>query len=100
MITTSIHGVTQLAINEPVSMVAIGSGPYYCRTLNLTTKQGKKCTIDLYGDTLAALTSTESAEADYWRTQAAEESARADAAESELARLRQAVDRIAQGVEV
>ena len=82
MINTSIHGVTRLTISEPVSMVAPGSGPYYFRQLTLDIHEGKQYQIDLFGESMAALAATESAEADYWRTQAAEESARADAAES------------------
>jgi len=81
MISTSIHGVTRLTITEPLSMVSLGSGPYYVRTLTLATQQGKKCTIELFGDSPEALAATD-AETDYWRTQAAEESARADKAQA------------------
>lgn len=52
--------------------------------------------VSLFADHCTAL-STTTIEAEHWRTQAAVESARADAAETELARLRQAIDRIAQG---
>ena len=82
MISTSIHGITNLTISEPeLHQNIYGAGNYAVRKITMTTNLGK-CTIDLFGESLAALTATESAEADYWRTQAAEESARADEAES------------------
>ena len=99
MFSTMIHDITHLTISEPIEKKGTMTGPYYVRNLVALTKQGNKCAINLFGDSLAALTTTESKEPDYWRTQAAKESARAYAAESELACLRQAIDKIAQGVE-
>ena len=90
----NLHNVTSITAGN-VSEISPGR---YARIICIKDEAHGTINLDLFSSDYTAL-NTNPMEADYWRTQAAEESARADAAESELARLRQAIDRIAQGVD-
>jgi len=90
----NLHNVTSITAGN---ISEIGPGRY-ARIICIKDEAHGTIKLDLFSSDYTAL-NTNPMEADYWRIQAAEESARADAAESELARLRQAIDRIAQGVQ-
>jgi uncharacterized protein YceH (UPF0502 family) len=92
----NLHNVTAISATE-ISEISDGR---FVRTIVIKDEQHGRVSIDLYAGSHDALYMPADETSDHWRTQSAEESARADAAESELARLRQAIDRIAQGVEL